>query len=155
LALEGPEQLQRAQTMLMELIQEHSIHWVEPTNRLATLYYLQGHLKAAEALCLVVLAIKPWHFGALNGLVLVYTGLNEYDKVAEWSSRRLLGSIRNDVNRSRKVWVQQAVQRAEDNLSNANTILSKAFGQSDDHYTEQLPSLAASSHTNDDEDSWQ
>ena len=54
--------------------------WAEATNKLATVYYLQGKLRESAVLCREVLGEKPHHFGAASGLVQVLVGLDELDE---------------------------------------------------------------------------
>jgi hypothetical protein len=70
------ESWSEAEDFLLNLIDEHSMHWVEPVNRLATLYYMERRYEESKALCEIVLDSKPWHFGALSGIVVLDTGQN-------------------------------------------------------------------------------
>ena len=45
-------------------------HWAEAANKMATVLYLQGMPKESSVLCRQVVALKPDHFGAWNGLAL-------------------------------------------------------------------------------------
>ena len=45
-------------------------HWAEPINKQATVLYLQGRPEDSIALCQQVVALKPDHFGAWNGMAL-------------------------------------------------------------------------------------
>jgi hypothetical protein len=65
------------------------IHFVEAANCLATLYYLQGFLEDSYKLCRVVLHLKPWHVGALSGIVKVCFALGRPDEARMWAQRRL------------------------------------------------------------------
>ena len=85
----NPTLWHQSEKLLLELVAQYGITWAEPVNRLATLYYMQGRLFESEKLCRVVLSIKPWHFGALSGLVMVYASMHEIDKAKEWAARRL------------------------------------------------------------------
>ncbi len=51
------------------LIDRHPT-WAEAVNKLATVLYLQNKPEASIALCRQVVALKPDHFGAWNGLAL-------------------------------------------------------------------------------------
>lgn len=120
----------QAESILLELIDEYGVHWVEPVNCLATLYYLQGRLRESEELCLKVLKIKPWHVGALSGIVLVYEGLNASDKACQWAARRLLVAPTGS-NRRRQQWVERSVAEAEKALSREEQRLKEFFGAKD------------------------
>ena len=52
--------------------------WMEATNKLATVYFLQEKLHESAKLCRVVLEKKPYHFGAASGLVQVLLRLGEF-----------------------------------------------------------------------------
>jgi hypothetical protein len=47
--------------------------FADPLAISATLY-MQGRMDEAETLCKIVLSVKPWHFGALSGIVMIYAG---------------------------------------------------------------------------------
>lgn len=122
---------EQAEVALLELIETYGVHWVEPMNRLATLYYMQGKLKESEALCKIVIAIKPWHFGALSGIVMVYAGLHEVNEARHWAVHRLPTFAPTGSNRRREQWVQKAVHEAQDSLEAAERRLQDSFGTRD------------------------
>ena len=109
-----------AQQLLQSLIQTHGMHWVEPMNKLATLYYMTGQYQKSKELCLLVLQVKPWHFGALSGIVLVCTAMKDVTGARVWADRRLppLVPIHTSGDR-RSQWVQRAVQDAKESLDRA------------------------------------
>ncbi len=106
-----------AEMTLLSLIEEHGIHWTEPVNRLATLYYMLGRYDESKALCELVLDIKPWHFGALSGIVLVCTAKNDASGARHWANMRLPppGERRNQ-------WTESAVQNAKKSLHAASLV---------------------------------
>ena len=113
LSMNGPQYWDEAETKLRALIEEHGVHWAEPVNRLATLMYLQGRLKESKELCEIVLAVKPWHFGALSGVVMVCAGLSDVSGARMWADRRL-PPLRpdGDTTERRILWVERAVKEA-------------------------------------------
>ena len=113
LSMNGPQYWDEAETKLRALIEEHGVHWAEPINRLATLMYLQGRLKESKELCEIVLAVKPWHFGALSGVVMVCAGLSDVSGARMWADRRL-PPLRpdGDTTERRILWVERAVKEA-------------------------------------------
>lgn len=129
----GPQEWEKAEKTLLELITEYGVHWAEPSNRLATLYYMQGKMKASEAVCLVVLAVKPWHFGALSGLVMIHANLNDAENARLWASRRLPSFAPVGPNRRREQWVSLAVEQAKEKLRIAEDNLKNSFGLLDEH----------------------
>jgi hypothetical protein len=88
-----PNTWDKAEAILRDLILHHGIYWVEPMNRLATLYYLQGKYQQSIDLCKVVLHVKPWHFGALSGMVGLYIQTNDLQQAKVWSEKRLPSSV--------------------------------------------------------------
>ena len=61
--------LPRATTIFMQLMQEHP-QWAEAPNKIATLLYLDGRVDESIVYCRRVVALKPDHFGAWNGMAL-------------------------------------------------------------------------------------
>lgn len=145
-----------AEALLRQLIDEYGVYWAEPLNRLATLFYLQGKLEASEALCKVVLSVKPWHFGALSGIVVVYAAMHDADQAQQWAPRRLPTLSQQTAaqvapnNRRRRAWVAQALASAKRALDAAEERLFLAFGKPDDHVA-----LERGVQGQDDDDSWQ
>jgi hypothetical protein len=133
LSTQGRDKWEAAETLLKEIISEYGVHWAEPPNRLATLYYMQGRLKESAELCKSVLAVKPWHFGALSGLVMVYAGLNDVEEARCWATRRLPPLQPVGPNRRRVEWVKCAIQNAENALLDAEKRLREDFGSKDCH----------------------
>lgn len=145
-----------AEALLRQLIDEYGVYWAEPVNRLATLYYLQGKLEASEALCKVVLSVKPWHFGALSGIVVVYAAMHDADQAQQWAPRRLPTLSQQAAaqvvpnNRRRRAWVAQALTSAKQALDAAEERLFLAFGKPDDHVA-----LERGFQGQEEDDSWQ
>jgi hypothetical protein len=135
LVAQGPEKWDTAEAMLKALVREYGASWAEPVNRLATLYFLQRKFRLAELLCLAVLAVKPWHVGALSGMVLVYEGLHDPESAAMWAARRLPPYSSSGSNKRRAAWVEQAVNAAGRSLLDAERRVTLAFGRPDHHAT--------------------
>jgi hypothetical protein len=113
LSMSGPQYWDEAEAKLRDLIEEHGVHWAEPVNRLATLMYLRGRLKESKELCEIVLAVKPWHFGALSGVVMVCAGLSDVSGARLWADRRLPPLLPDgDTTERRMLWVERAVKEA-------------------------------------------
>lgn len=138
-----------AEDGLRELIEEYGVYWTEPVNRLATLYFLQGKLKESEALCKIVLEIKPWHFGALSGIVLIYAAMQDSQAARMWAARRLPTFAPEGANRRREIWVEQALAEASKSLNQAEKRLKSSFGKPDERLQEQ------SELSSDGDDDWQ
>ena len=121
---------EEAELQFRKIIDEHGVYWAEPINRLATLLYKQGRLEESKACCELVLAVKPWHFGALSGIVMVCIGMKDYVNAKIWADRRLpplqpvattqrSSSSRGEIlggNERRKEWIKRAVKDATDRL---------------------------------------
>lgn len=122
----------QAEFILKELIEEYGVHFAEPVHRLATLYFLAGRLKEAEELCKIVLSVKPWHFGALSNIVMVYAANHDSNSARNWAARRLPAFAQTGPNRRRMAWVQKAAANARDALEAAEQRIIEAFEKSDD-----------------------
>ena len=53
--------------------------WAEPINKQATVLYLCGDAEGSFELCELVIAIKPYHFGAWHGLALCAVRLRDWE----------------------------------------------------------------------------
>lgn len=119
----------KAEQRFKDLIGEYGIYWAEPVNRLATLYFLQGRMEESKQLCEVVLQVKPWHFGALNGIVMVCAHLQDAEATRKWAARRLPTlAPEGTTNPRREEWVEEAVDSAKQLLEEEETRLRLAFG---------------------------
>lgn len=79
-----------AENMLMKLIDDYSIFpWVEPLSQLATVYFRQGKFEESYQLCVCVLHLKPWHVGALEGIVTACMRLCDRDQARNWAKKGL------------------------------------------------------------------
>ena len=65
----GEGDLPRAARTFEKLVAGHP-DWAEALNKLATVLYLQGHPEESIACCRQVVALKPDHFGAWNGMAI-------------------------------------------------------------------------------------
>lgn len=124
----GPDGWDEAERRLREMIDEHGVHWSEPVNRLATLLYQRGRLPESRALCELVLAVKPWHFGALSGVVLVCAGMGDVSAARLWADRRLPPVQPVGDNARRAEWVRRATGEAERSLRRAEEAVKEGFG---------------------------
>ncbi len=61
--------LEEASSIFTKLMKRHP-HWAEAINKQATVLYMQGLPRESIALCKQVVALKPDHFGAWNGLAM-------------------------------------------------------------------------------------
>lgn len=152
------ESWSEAESIILSLIEEHGIYWAEPVNRLATLYYMLGRYQESKALCELVLEIKPWHFGALSGIVMVCTAMNDASGARYWVENRL-----PPLGERRMLWTEKALVCANDSLREALEVARSADMQNKDrefrHVRAQLEmTMGLSSHDKDRgkiRDAWQ
>lgn len=117
LVSQGEAQWSAAENLLWSIIFEYGVHWAEPINRLATLKFLQGKLGESKELCEIVLKLKPWHFGALSGVVMVCAGLQDVNSARLWADRRLPPLVpKNTSSGRRKNWIDNACRDARKRL---------------------------------------
>ena len=145
--LADPTLWTKCEQNLIAIIEDYGIYFLEPVNRLATLYYLQRKFQTSYQLCQLILYIKPYHVGALSGIVQVCVGLGDADMARKYWKQRL-PSIPNDdivtgdneeevtdrnrvVRQSRRDWVDRAVGSAKDLLEERMTARIDFFGQRD------------------------
>lgn len=145
----GPGGCVKAEEILRDLIKTHGVWWAEPVNRLATLYYQQGKFEESGILCRMVLSVKPWHFGALSGIVMVYAALRDSEQACQWAARRLPSYSPKGTKRRRSAWVRKAILDAHDSLLEAETRLKETFGKQDKQSSLSNDSLLL------ENDSWQ
>lgn len=142
-----PNSWKDCEDSLKLLVNEYSIYFVEPINRLATLYYLQGRMEASYHLCrLILLHLKPWHFGALSGIVQVCLALGNRDEARYWATKRLPTAAANTgappfdggpTNPRRLTWVKEMAETAKRMMQEAEETTQKQFGNPDDYYRKQ------------------
>ena len=105
--------LEREETRLCQMIRTYP-GWAEPYARLATLLYYKGpgHFHHADEVVRRALELKPFHFEAINLLVLIHTHLRDSDTVSHFKQRALPPLNPEDGNRDRIEWVNAALQQA-------------------------------------------
>lgn len=145
-----PSQWNAAEAKLQDMIAHHGVHFCEPLNRLATLYYMQGRYKESKKLCQLVLEQKPWHFGALSGIVMVCASLKDIQGARKWAARRLPPMVPDGTtdNQRRKEWTKRAVDDARKALMEEEERVRQAFGKRQRYEKRQLRQQS-------EEDAWQ
>lgn len=143
----NPQAWKITEKVLREIIDEYGIYFVEPLNRLATLYFLQSKFEESYKLCLVILKVKPWHFGALSGIVQVCIGMGDRDGARDWAIKRLPNIVAGDSfppfatdgpqNPRRKEWVDEQVAFAEKQLKNIERETKRSFGKPDSYASDE------------------
>jgi tetratricopeptide (TPR) repeat protein len=149
-----------SEQMLLRLIDEYGVyHWVEPLNRLATVYFQQGRFQESYQLCKAVLKLKPWHVGTLEGIVEVCLRLGDRDKARDWASRGLPKLIASTsfppfpssgpANPQRAIWVHAAIKQAQEALSHLEYQTKRDFlGSPEDYYAKASKSSGKQRETN-------
>jgi hypothetical protein len=104
--------------------------WAEPANRLATLRYMEGEFEESVQLCLRVLRMKPWHFGASSGIVMCYAKLAEkansirqqplVDEANRWANEAM-----PQPGKQREDWVQRMLVLMDAKLAELDEIADK------------------------------
>lgn len=135
LVARGPGSFDVAEDMLRKLIRREGIYWTEAVNRLATLLFLQRKFQESKEACEAVLRVKPWHFGALSGIVMVCQGINDMEGVVGWAGQRMpplqaeLSPVMGDgvVRETRSEWVERMVEEARKRLRIAERDVQESF----------------------------
>lgn len=149
---EGQEGFGTAEKILRALIEDYGVYFTEPLNRLATLYHLQGQMEEALTLNKMVLAVKPWHFGALSHIVMVYAARGDNQSARQWAAFRLPTFDPEKPSKRRIRWVERAVAEAKMLLDAREDTIARAFGSSDQDWV--LTQKAQTMYEND-AGSWQ
>jgi hypothetical protein len=144
---QGHDGWEEAELILRALIEDFGVYFSEPLNRLATLYYLQGRYEEALRFNKLVLAVKPWHFGALSHIVMVYAALGDNERAREWAAFRLPTVSPAGSNRRWTRWVERAVVDSTVLLHQGEEKLAKLFGEPDKNWIE--------TQVENDADAWQ
>ena len=172
-----PSTWKECEKNLLQLVDEYGIYFVEPVNRLATLYYLQGKLDVSYKLCQIILSSKPYHIGALSGIVQVALGLRDPVAARDWAVKRLPSYVpgpivdkdNNPIDEEeqpesprRVEWVERAVATAKERLDQAERRTQDDFFGKPETYYDNLDNDASKNgvggnNINDenDEDAWQ
>lgn len=85
--------------------------WAEPVNQLATLRYMEGKYDESMQLCRRVLEMKPWHFGALGGMVMCHERLGHVEEVERCKAEAMPPPGQRDA------WVERMVSVLDDRIS--------------------------------------
>ena len=125
-------QFDQAEDRLRELISQHGTHWPEPINALATLKFMKGDMEESKRLCEAVLQVKPWHFGALSGIVMVCAALEDVPGARAWAARRLPPIQPTGANRRRYEWVERALRDCRDQLLQEEQRVEEYYGEAEE-----------------------
>ena len=115
--------------MLLNIIQEYGVYFVQPVHLLAKLYARQGrHAEARFLWTKIVLAIKPWHVDGLRGVIKTCVKLRDSDAAREFAEQSLPDLISSSssapfaggcVNPKRKEWTKKHVEKARQSWTDA------------------------------------
>eukprot|EP00970_Alexandrium_tamarense_P010296 scaffold2067_cov158-Alexandrium_tamarense.AAC.2 len=139
-----------AETKYLELIYDHCgsndgnnavenlnlANWIEPANRLATLLYMMGRLDESKKWCEEILKAKPWHIGALSGVVMVCMKLNDEEGVIKWASKGLPRLTPQTLD-ARRAWVTTNTDEAKRKLLEMEEINKRLFEVADENVSEE------------------
>lgn len=81
-------------------------HWAEAINKQATALYLQGKLTESIVLCREVVALKPDHFGAWNGMAICAVQTENWDLALQAIEESLRLQPHSQVNQQLRRLVQ-------------------------------------------------
>ena len=107
------------QNDLEQLIIEHNYMWTEPIFKLGMLYLNQGLCNDAYILFQYVLMYKPWHVGALDGMMNTCSNMNLYFENEYWKFKMippLLDENDGESRRRRTKWVNDMINVATEQL---------------------------------------
>ena len=154
------------ETKLVQLIDDFGFYFVEPLNRLATLYFLQGKFQDSYKLCQIILKLKPWHFGALAGIVQVCLGMEDRNAARVWAEKRLPNIVTETsfspfsaeaqpVNPRRTEWVEEAVEKAKEMLKQAEKTTKQSLGKPEEYYNKPPSNTNQGLDKDGEADAWQ
>ncbi|KAL3914110.1 MAG: hypothetical protein SGILL_006231 [Bacillariaceae sp.] len=180
--LSNPDTWQQCEQELRKLLEDApsvtedddhrpGVYFVEAVNRLATLYFLQSRLEESYVMCRLVLHLKPWHFGALSGIVQVCIQMNNREEARYWAQQRLPtlaagtsfppftensnpGAAKNP---RRIEWCKQAIRDARALIQRAETNTAKSLGKPEEYYFKKKKKTEAviEEPLEDQDDAWQ
>ena len=167
-----PSAHRECESILQGLVNKHGVYFVEPLNRLATLWYIQGRFEDSYKLCRIVLQIKPWHIGCLAGIVQVCIALRDRSGARKWAEKRLPNCAAStsfppfdtdgSVNNPRRTeWVENSVQEARQRLQQIEKATKRGLGKPENYYFDPPSSSMKEQGDNinridmvDDDDAW-
>jgi len=153
--LGDPNTWRDCETKLLQLTNDYGIYFVEPVNRLATLYFLQGKFQESYKLCQIILKLKPWHFGALSGIVQVCIRNDDLNAARAWAGKGL-PAMQSTGNYRRTEWVENAVTAAKKMMKQAEKTTQTNLGKPEEYYGKPANSNDNQNlDRNDETDAWQ
>jgi hypothetical protein len=131
--------------------------WAEPRVRLAFVLYYKGHLEESRVAALEALECKPWHFEAVELLIMMALRQKDMVQASYWARRCALPNLRTVVGSSsssssssssadntaaaatppagvfhkrRRVWVERALRDAELQWQDAERVTQEVYRES-------------------------
>ena len=83
-----PDLLERANDRV-KVLSEKFPNWAEPYNRMATIQFRLENYEAAQDIYKKALDLKPWHLGALNGMLMCHHVRGDQDGTKSWARQAL------------------------------------------------------------------
>ena len=153
LTMGHPIAWRQAEELLLKVVQEEGVHFVEPLNHLGTLMFVQGRVQEAKELCELVLSQKPWHMGALLGAFSACKKLDDYKALVQYDQERM--PQWNEGPERRAQWVRRMVPKAEAYLQRAEEGLQNFFNDYGEDSNELLGSEGSILLENEHSEAWQ
>jgi hypothetical protein len=102
----------------LEVLRIEYKDWAEPINRLAMVRFMQNRHGESAELCEQVIALKPWHFGALSGLAMCWKILGKVEEANKAAAMSLpppgqFNDKQGRVANPRKNWVARMIREME------------------------------------------
>jgi hypothetical protein len=100
--------LMREQAVLADMLADYP-SWAEPHVRLATLLYYKGETQQSRELAKMSLKLKPWHFEAVQLLILLALRDGNMGEALSYARQ----SLPPVDSKRRYMWVRQAIMEAQ------------------------------------------
>jgi hypothetical protein len=122
--------------------------WAEPRARLAALLYYKGNLEESRVAALAAVKCKPWHFEAVQLLIMLALRQEDTEQALYWAHRYALPSLRRTVvgsstsstddteiatppagvfHKRRQAWVERSLHDAELQWQEAERVTQETY----------------------------
>jgi hypothetical protein len=122
--------------------------WAEPRVRLAAVLYFKGRLEESRGMAIAAIRCKPWHFEAVQLLIMLALRQDDMGQALYWARRYALPNLRTAVgcnsssshghgrdnisssrviHKRRRAWVERALHDAELQWQEAERVTQEAF----------------------------
>jgi hypothetical protein len=141
--------------LISELQDLHSLTaqypaWAEPRARLAAVLYYKGRLEESRVAALAAVKCKPWHFEAVQLLIMLALRQKDMGQALYWARRYALPNLRAIVgtrisaddtaaratrpagafNKRRRAWIERALHDAELQWQEAERVTQEMYQES-------------------------